>query len=339
VATTIVERDQPQDADTPHGTRRSMGRLIRALEAYALLGLTVVVAAFFSVWGPTSETYLTAANLRSLTSGNAVVAVVALAALVPLVAEEFDLSVGAIAALGAVLAAQILAAGLPVILALVVALVAGTLIGAINAVICTRVGVNAVVTTLGMSIVLAGLINQITGGTTISGNLPTWFLRFGASSTLGLPHIVWALVVIALAVYYLVDHTPYGRYLYAYGANRQAARLVGIRTRLTVGMTFVLAGLIAAAAGFLQVLRAGGADPRVGDSLLLPAITAAFLSAAAIKPGRYNVGGTIVAVLFLAVLNSGLNLAGVPPFVNSYVNGVALIAGVALAVVLGRRRA
>lgn len=336
--TTIVE-SEPNGADTAKDSRRSTGRLIRGLEAYALLGLALVIAAFFSLWGPTSDTFLTAANLRSLASGNAVIAVVALAALVPLVAEEFDLSVGAIAGLCAVLAAQTLAAGLPVVLALLIALIVGTLIGAINALICTRVGVNAVVTTLGISIVIAGLINQITGGKTISGDLPAWFLKFGASSTLGLPNIVWALLVIALAVYYLVDHTPYGRYLYAYGANRQAARLVGIRTRLTVGMTFVLAGLIAGSAGFLQILRAGGADPRVGDSLLLPAITAAFLSAAAIKPGRYNVWGTIVAVFFLSVLNSGLNLAGVAPYVNSYVNGVALIAGVALAVVLGRRRA
>jgi len=339
MATTIVEPGQPQSAGTPNSPRPSSGRLIRGLEAYALLGLTVVVGAFFSVWGPTADTFLTAANLRSLSSGNAVVAVVALAALVPLVAEDFDLSVGAIAGLSAVLAAEAVAAGLPVILALVIALVAGTLVGLFNALICTRVGVNAVVTTLGVSIVIAGLINQITGGTTISGNLPAGFLKFGSGSTLAVPNIVWALAIIALAVYYLVDHTPYGRYLYAYGANRQAARLVGIRTRLTVGLTFVLAGLIAGSAGFLQVLRAGGADPRVGDSLLLPAITAAFLSAAAIKPGRYNVGGTMVAVLFLAVLNSGLNLAGVPPYVNSYVNGVALIAGVALAVLLGRRKA
>ncbi len=339
MAITIEERDQPQGSSGPPAPRRSSGRLVRGLEAYALLGLTLVIAAFFSVWGPTADTFLSAANLRSLASGNAVVAVVALAALVPLVAEEFDLSVGATAGLCAVLAAETVAAGLPVALALVVALAAGTLVGVINALICTRVGVNAVVTTLGVSIVIAGMINFVTGGTTISGNLPTWFLKFGAGSTLGLPNIVWALVIIALAVYYLVDHTPYGRYLYAYGANRQAARLVGIRTRLTVGMTFVIAGLIAASAGFLQVLRAGGADPRVGESLLLPAITAAFLSAAAIKPGRYNVGGVIVAVLFLAVLNSGLNLAGVPPYVNSVVNGTALIAGVALAVVLGRRRA
>jgi len=334
-----IAQDHVAEGEPNDGGRRQHSRLVIGLEAYALLAVTVALGAFFALWPPTADTFLTPANLRSIASGNAVVAVVALAALVPLVAEEFDLSVGASAGLAAVLSAEALAGGRSIILALVVALGVGTLVGVINALLITRLNVNAVVTTLGMSIIIAGLINWITGGTTDSGNLPEWFLTFGAGSILGIPNIVLVLAVIALAVYYLIDHTPYGRYLYAYGSNRQAARLVGIRVKLVVGMTFVLAGLIAGSAGFLQVMRAGGADPRVGDSLLLPAITAAFLSAAAIRPGRYNVGGTLVAVLFLAVLNSGLNLAGVPPFVNLLVNGVALISGVALAVALGRRRA
>jgi ribose transport system permease protein len=86
------------------------------------------------------------------------------------------------------------------------------------------------------------------------------------------------------------------------------------------------------------VARAGGADPAVGDGFTLPALAAAFLSAAAVKPGRYNVGGALVAIFFLAVLNNGLNLAGAQPYVASYVNGVALVAGVGLAAYLQRRR-
>ena len=84
--------------------------------------------------------------------------------------------------------------------------------------------------------------------------------------------------------------------------------------------------------------RAGGADPRVGESFTLPALAAAFLSAAAIKPGHYNVGGVLVAIFFLAALNSGLNLAGAANYVSNYVNGAALIVGVGLAGFMGRRR-
>jgi ribose transport system permease protein len=135
-----------------------------------------------------------------------------------------------------------------------------------------------------------------------------------------------------------MSYTPFGRYLYAIGVNRTAARLVGLRTRLNLATAFVIAGALAGVAGILAVARAGGADPQLGDQLLLPAFAAAFLSAASIKPGRYNVGGLLVAVYFLAVLNNGLNLAGVEPYVNLYVNGGALIIGVGLAAHLGRKR-
>ena len=96
--------------------------------------------------------------------------------------------------------------------------------------------------------------------------------------------------------------------------------------------------MLAGGAGALQVARAGGADPRVGEQFTLPALAAAFLSAAAIQPGRYNVWGTIVAIFFLAALNAGLNLAGSQDYVTNFVNGAALIIGVGLAAYLGRRR-
>jgi ribose transport system permease protein len=188
-----------------------------------------------------------------------------------------------------------------------------------------------------MSTILAGVINQRTKGLAIVSNIPTSVTDFGTGTWLGLPRTVFAVAVIAFAVYYLFDHTPFGRYLYALGSNPSAAILVGIRVKLVLATCFVLAAVLSAAGGFLQVARAGGADPNVGAGLTLPALAAAFLSAASVKPGKPNVGGTIVALLFLAVLNSGLNLAGVPPYINSYVNGAALIVGVALAAFLGRR--
>lgn len=155
---------------------------------------------------------------------------------------------------------------------------------------------------------------------------------------MGVPKIGLLVAAIALAVHYLLEHTPYGRYLFALGGNPIAARLVGLRTRSLIASTFVVAGVLAGIAGILAVARSGGANPRLGDQLLLPAFAAAFLSAASIKPGRPNVGGLLVAVYFLAVINNGLNLAGAQSYVSSFVNGGALVVGVALATWLGRRR-
>src|SRR5262249_46008914 len=125
---------------------------------------------------------------------------------------------------------------------------------------------------------------------------------------------------------------------YAVGSNRAAARLVGIRLKLLVGLTFLIAGGLCGAAGVVQVARAGGASPTLAGTLLRPALAAAFLSAAAIRPGRPNVPGVLVAVYFIAGLNSGLNLAGAQPYVANFVNGGALIIGVGLAARLGHRQ-
>jgi ribose transport system permease protein len=103
-------------------------------------------------------------------------------------------------------------------------------------------------------------------------------------------------------------------------------------------ISFVVAGALSGAAGVLLVAQAGAASPTAGPDFTLPAIAAAFLSVAAIQPGRFNVGGAFVAIVFLAVLNSGLNLAGASSYVNDFANGGALIAGVALASLFGRRR-
>jgi ribose transport system permease protein len=317
---------------------REAGPLVRHLEAYALLGLLALAAIFFSFYSKTADTFPTAANLQTLIGSQAVVAVVALAALVPLVANEWDLSIGAVAGLAAIYAASLMADGTSLVLALGVALLVGVTIGLANALIVTRVRVNAVITTLGMSVIIAGIINQKTSGSAVTGAIPESLTDFGSGLWFGIPRTAFALAAIALIVYYVLEHTPAGRYLYALGSNPKGARLVGLRTRLLLGSTFVAAGMLSAAAGYLQVARAGGADPRVGETFTLPALAAAFLSAASIKPGRYNVGGTLVAIFFLATLNNGLNLAGAQPYVASYVNGAALIVGVGLAAYLGRKR-
>jgi ribose transport system permease protein len=321
----------------PLARRRLRGLSGKYLEAYALPLLTIAIAIFFGVWSKTSDIFFTTANIQVLLGTQTVVAVVALGALVPLIAGEWDLSVGAVAGLAAVSVAQLLSHGNSVIVALLGGIGIGVAVGLLNALIVTRARVNAVITTLGTATILAGVVNQRTSGLAVVSNIPTSMTDFGTGTWFGLPRTVYAVALIAGTVYYLFEHTPFGRYLHALGSNPSAATLVGIRVKLVLATSFVLAGLLSAAGGFLQVARAGGADPNVGTGLTLPALAAAFLSAASIKPGKFNVGGTIVALLFLAVLNSGLNLAGAQPYVNSYVNGAALIVGVALAAWLGRR--
>lgn len=333
---------------TPASTATTEARLrrqrvrataVELAEAYALVGLIAVMAVFFSVYGPTSDLFPTGDNIKLMVAQQAVIAVVALAAVVPLVAGEWDLSVGANAGLTSVFVASAMSSGWSVPVALALGLGIGLAVGIFNAVVVTTLRVEAVIPTLGTSTILFGIVTAKTGGLAIVSDIPTSVTDFGSGSWAGVPRTVVAMLIIALVVYYLLGHTPLGRYLYAVGSNRSAAALVGINLRKVLISSFVIAGLLAGIAGALQVARSGGGNPNVGESFTLPALAAAFLSAASIKPGRYNVWGTLVAIFFLAVLNNGLNLAGAPNYVSNYVNGAALIIGIGLSAILGRRRA
>jgi ribose transport system permease protein len=141
-----------------------------------------------------------------------------------------------------------------------------------------------------------------------------------------------------LAAWYVLAQTPYGRCLYAIGSNPRAARLVGIPVRRYVLLAFAAAGALAGLAGVLQTARTGGATADPGTSLLFPALAAAFLGATAIRPGQFNVVGTVIGVLFVAVSVSGLTLAGASDWVNPVFNGAALLVAVVLSSLLGRQR-
>ncbi len=328
----------PEPRDAERG-RRGPSRLVRFLEAYAMVGIVALMILFFSVFGPSSEAFPTTANLQAVLGGQAVLAIVTLAALVPLVCYEFDLSTGSMLALSAVMSANVYSSGAPLIVGILVGVGVGLGVGIINGLIITRGGVNAVVTTLGTATIIAGIITWKTGGQAIVQGIPAGLTDAGSGNTLGIPRPVLFMAVIAGLVYYLLQHTPLGRYLDMAGSNPGAARLVGLNTKRLTLTAFALSGLLSGIAGVLQVARDGAANPGVGDSFTLPALAAAFLGFTAVRPGRFNVGGTLVAIAFLATLNSGLNLSGADPYVNSIVNGLALIIGVALTGLLWRRRA
>lgn len=307
-------------------------------EAYALVAFTVALICLFGILPQTRDVFLSPGNVQVTLTAQAVVVVVCMAALIPLVCEEFDLSVGANAGMTSIFFGTSLASGWSPLAALALAVVLGGLVGLVNGFLITVVRVNSFVTTLATAAILAGVVQWKSGGSSIVAGIPDSVIAISTGKTLSIPNAVLVAVGVAAGAYYLLRQTPFGRYLYAIGANRKAAELVGLPVDRIVLLTFVLSGVFCGLAGALQVGVSGTANPRVGESFTLPALAAAFLSVAAIKPGRYNVWGAVVAIVFLAVLNSGLNLAGASNYVYNFANGVALIVGVGLSVLLGRRR-
>jgi ribose transport system permease protein len=307
-------------------------------EAYALLALTIALILIFSVLPASSETFPTSANIRVLLGDLSIAMLVALAVLVPVVTRVFDFTPGATAGLAAIFAASVVSSSGSIPLAIAVAVLTGAIVGVINGVLVSVAKINSVIATLGMTILIQSVVEWKTEGNAIVEGIPAGVTDFGASNVLGVPKVFVVALIGAVAVHYVLRHTAFGRELYAVGANQSAARLVGLGVdRLTL-LTFVIGGVLAGVAGALLLARSGAGNPTIGPGFTLPAYAAVFLGVSSIKPGRWNVGGVLVAIAFLGVLNSGLNLAGAEGYLTSLANGLALLIGVGIANLLARRR-
>jgi ribose transport system permease protein len=286
----------------------------------------------------TADTFLTIANIRNILAGQAIVAVVALALMLPLVAGEFDISVGAVLGAACYLGADLMTdSGVPVLLALAGGVALGAVVGMINGWVVAYIRANAIVITLGVAILLGGLVALYSDNKSIVG-IPTSVVDFGSGLTLGIPNTVWVMLVVAVFLAYILRYTVYGRTLLFVGSNPRAARLVGVRSKRLVFSTFVIAGTLSGLAGGLLLAQTGAANPQVGFDYTLAAFVAPFLGAATIRPGQFNVPGTIVAVYFVAISVNGLTLAGAADWVEPVFNGTAVIIAVSVSTTLARRR-
>jgi len=332
----VAAETQNQTASPSISTPPQNTSALILLQRYGLVILFALVVLAFSWMLP--DSFATLLNFRNITGNQSVLAIVTLAAIIPLICGHFDLSVGANLGVCSIATASLLSAySAPLPVAALGGIALGALIGLCNGLLIAKLGVNALITTLGVATALTGLTTLYTGGLSIITGIPDLLTDFGTSAWFGLPCTLYVLALVAVFVWYLLEHTPWGRELHAVGANPLAARLVGIDVERTVWKSFVVSGALVGLAGVLQVARQGGGNPQVGLSFMMPALSAAFLGATSIHPGRFNVPGTILAVFFLATSVSGLALAGVDNWVESLFNGAALVLAVGISTVLGRR--
>jgi ribose transport system permease protein len=309
--------------------RAGRGGLAGLVRRHIILLLIVALVILFSILEP--STFPTFANFQGIALGQAVSALLALAVLLVVIAGEFDLSVGYILGFSAVLSAALAGlAGLPAVPAILASLAAGAVLGLLSGTLTARLKVNSLIATLGVGLAVSGLSVGVSGGQILSTGIPPFITGLARTQILGFGAAAWIVLAIAAIMYVVLTKTPVGRKLYATGGSEQVARMVGIRVRLMKTMVFVIAGLLAALAGVLQLGLSGAANPSFGSNLLLPAFAAVFLGSTTVRPGFFNVWGTMLAIVLLAVGFSGLSLAGAPFWVEPVFDGVALIVGVLL---------
>ena len=311
--------------------------VVRRLPVYGLPLLTLLLIICFSVLLP--DTFPTALNARSILADKAIVAMLALAATLPMMAGRIDLTVGFGIVMWHILVLSLqVKYGFPWPLAILATVMCAALVGFCNGLLVEVAQVDAFVATLGTGTILYALALWHTDGRQIIGTLPPAFLAINTTSVAGIPIPAVYVVVLAVVLWIITERLPIGRYIYAIGANEKAAALNGIPVRRYVIGVFVSSGILAGLAGCVlgAKLRIGQAN--VGLDFLLPALVGAFLGSTTIKPGRVNVWGTIFGILILAVGISGIQLLGGAFFVEPLFNGVTLVVAIALAAFAQRRR-
>lgn len=334
--TTASQPDAPAGDRLP--SRQHQGTQLVA--RFGLLIAWVLVALFFSVLPQTADVFPTIGNAATILGSQAVVAVLTLALVVPLTAGDYDLSVAFNLTLSSMLIAVLNAQhGWPVLAAVAVALVAGGLVGVLNAAVILFFRIDSLIVTLGTGTFIGGIVLWISGSNTISGvssGLVDWVI---VKRVLQVPIAFYYVLALALVMWYVFELTPLGRRMLFVGRGRGVARLSGISVeRVRLG-GFVASGLISALGGVIYAGTTGAADPTSGAQLLLPAFAAAFLGATTIYPGRFNPLGALAAVYFLVTGITGFQLLGARSYVQQLFYGGALVLAVALSQLARRREA
>jgi ribose transport system permease protein len=309
-------------------TRRGLSqRIALKVGRYGtVLGLLVLVAVFATL---KPHVFPTARNLLNILNQISLLGICASGLTICLVMNEFDLSIGAVATLGAVLAAGWLPTLHPMLAVLaVLGVCAG--IGLLNGLIVTGLRVSSFMATLGTMTVLTGFSYWYTSGSgaILYSGIPAAFLRVGKGSFLHVPYLVYFMAAVMFALHLLLNHTPPGRRMYAVGGDPTAARFVGISMARLKTLGFVTSSTLAGLTGILLVARLGLAEPTIGNRFLFDAFTVVFLGAASIRVGQFHVVGTLIGALIMGTIFNGFTLLDVPYHLQLVVQGAILIAAV-----------
>lgn len=297
-------------------------RTLRELRTVWVLLAICVVLTF------ASSVFLTTSNLLNIGLSTAVTALLAVGETFVIILAEIDLSVGSTLGFSAVVTAQVLRHE-PTVVGVVVGLAAGAFIGLVNGLLVTKTRMPSFIVTLASMSILSGLSLQFTGGNPIAVT-DFDFQNIGQLYVAGVPVPVWIMVVVFAVFGVLLARGRYGRYVYATGDNEEASRLSGIPANRVKILAFVISGVLAAIAGFILTARLGTAEPTAGSDMELDAIAAVIIGGTSLAGGRGNLTGTFVGAIILGVIDDGMNLLNVSPFLQSVVKGVVILVAVLL---------
>jgi ribose/xylose/arabinose/galactoside ABC-type transport system permease subunit len=305
--------------------RRNLARLAQA----GLAGAVVLECIAFALYSPT---FLTAANAINVALQVSVTAILAIGMTLVILTGGIDLSVGSLVAVAGALAAftaRFSAGNAPLLAAIIVGLAAGAASGSFTGFFVTRFSIPPFIVTLALMSALRGAAFLLTGGYSVA-DLPLSFARLGRGSFLYLPVPVIAMALLYAAGAVVLSSTVFGRHIYAVGGNERAAWLAGVRTARVKFAAYLLNGMLGGFAGVMLASRLGAGIPNAGLGYELDVIAAVVVGGASLFGGKGTLGGTLLGAIFIGILNNGLNLANVDPYLQKIALGAVILGAVLL---------
>ncbi len=296
---------------------------------YALVILLILLVVFFSL---RTSSFFTGRNLGNILIVQVTTGCMSIGALMILIINEFDLSLGYVLGFCMMLGAWLAKAGFGGEIIVPAILLSSMAAGFISGFMTVKCKVSSFISTLSVGIALSGFTTGMSGGSVLSSNISPAIIKFGQERFLGIGYSVWAMLILLAVMYYVLEHTTFGRSMYAIGGSERVAFLGGIKTDRVRIIVFMLAGLFTGIAAISQLGQSGSANPSYGAEMLMPSYAMALLSMTTYRLGSFNIIGLIVSILVVGVGVNGMSLIGAPYWMEHIFNGVVLIVAVLISI-------
>ncbi|HBY64500.1 MAG TPA: ribose ABC transporter permease [Solibacterales bacterium] len=291
-----------------------------------LLPFLTLIVLFVSL-AIASPFFLTTTNLSSVVRQTAVINIMALGMTLIIISGGIDLSVGAILAMGGLLGAMAMEKGASIPIGIGVGILTGMFWGFTNGMLTTRLKINPFIVTLGTLGIVRGLTLIISNGLPVHA-LPQGFSYLGEGNLLGVPFVLWILLVCALAVHTTLEHTRLGRYAFAIGSNPDAAFYAGIPVAFHTTAVYAIGGMLTGLAGMIEASRLMTGQPTAGQGYELQAIAAVVIGGGSLRGGEGSVVGTLIGAFIMGLLANGSDLLGISPYLQQAIIGAVIILAV-----------
>lgn len=293
------------------------------------MGALIALILLVIVIGVISPEFRTIDNFMSLMRQSSINGFIAFGMTCVILTDAIDLSVGSVLALSTALCAAAIKGGMPVALAMLMALVIGTVLGAVSGILVTKGRLQPFIATLITMTVYRGLTQIFMNGKPISGLGDSLLLKFvGRGAVFGIPVPVILFIAVFILFTFLLGKTTFGRRIYATGSNATSAKLAGVNVNRTKLIAYAISGCMATLSGLILLSRMASTQPTLGTGYELDAIAAVALGGTSMSGGRGRIWGTFVGVLIIAVLNNGLNILGVSSYYQDVIKGIVILIAV-----------